>query len=337
MSIGNPGKSLNVHATWHEVLRLLNIDVQVLVLPTTVSCPHCKRNSLHVYQDITSGGAWHYCSTCKFAGDTIELAASAWKQDITTTVLKLNAHGISFPDNALDPSIIDKYILGHVEYRKGIRALWAAAQERLPLNDTPTIAKLHDKFTAGHTASSITWVRRGKQFLGGCHINDVLRAFRQEKVRNSGPDLDPHTLNSGRGRIFKGRGWSDVLVLPYYELPGKIRGFTFIGRDGGSKDIIYRRVSSGTEGLKLGADTAAYDPGLSMYETMFSYHPKYKSTTFVIADPLVALRLQLRHLKQSNTPLPICGSYSDGKLINRWLWSAAFSRNFAKNEVQSQY
>ena len=330
MSISNPGKSLNVHATWHEVLQLLDINVQVLVLPATVSCPHCKRNSLHVYQDITSGGAWHYCSTCKFTGDTIELAASVWKQDIATTVLKLNAHGISFPDNALDPSIIDRYILGHVEYRKGIQTLWTRAQERLPLNDTPTIAKLHDKFTAGHAASSITWPRRGKHFLGGCHINDVLRAFRQEKVRNSGPDLDPLTLNSGRGRIFKGRGWSDVLLFPHYELPGKIRGFTFIGREGGSKDIVYRRVSNGTEAndRRQYAGAAAHDPGLSMYETMFSYHPKYKNTTFVIENPLVALRLQLRHLKQSNTPLPICGSHSDGNLINRWLWSAAFPRNF---------
>lgn len=329
MSIGNPGKSLNVHATWHEVLRLLKVDVQVLVLPTTVSCPHCKQISLHVYQDITSGGAWHYCSACKFAGDSIELAASVWNQDITTTILKLNAHGISFPADALDPSIIDKYVLGHVEYRKGIQSLWALAQERLPKNDTPAIAKLHDKFTAGYAASSITWARRGKNFLGGCHINDVLRAFRQEKVRNSGSDLEPFTLNSGSSRIFKGRGWSDVLVFPYHELPGKIRGFTFIGREGASKDILYRRVSNTrSEGLKLGTDVAAYDPGLSMYETMFSYHPKYKNTTFVLSDPVAALKLQLRHLRQSNIPLPICGSYTDGSLINRWLWSTMFPRNF---------
>jgi hypothetical protein len=330
MSIGNPGKSLNIHAPWHEVLQLLGINVQVLVLPATVSCPHCKQNSLHVYQDITSGGAWHYCSTCKFAGDTIELVASVWKQDIATTILKLNAHGISFPDDALDPSIIDRYILGHVEYRKGIQALWELSQERLPLNDTHTIAKLHDKFTAGHAASSITWPRRGKSFLGGCHINDVLRAFRHEKVRNSGPDLDPRTLNSGHDRIFKGRGWTDVLVLPHYELPGKIRGFTFIGREGSAKDILYRRVNNHPAGRrpKIETNAAAYDPGLTMYETMFSYHSRYKSTTFVLADPVVALRLQLRHLRQSNTPLPVCGSYSDGKLTNRWLWSTAFSRNF---------
>jgi hypothetical protein len=329
MSIGNPGKSLNVHATWHEVLRLIDIDVQVLVLPATVSCPHCKQNSLHVYQDITSGGAWHYCSACKFAGDSIELAASVWKQDIATTILKLNAHGISFPDNALDPSIIDKYILGHVEYRKGIKALWALAQERLPRNDTPTITKLQDKFTAGHTASHTTWARRGKQFLGGCHIHDVLRAFRQEKVRNSGPDLVVRTLNSGRNRIFVGHNWTDVLVIPHYDLPGKIKSFTFIGRDGTSKDTVYRRVSDGTEcGNPVGSDTPAYDPGLTMYETMFLYHPTYKNTTFILTDPIVALRLQMRHLRQNNMPLPICGSYSDGKLINRWVWSTMFPKEF---------
>jgi hypothetical protein len=328
MSKGNPGKSLNIHATWHEVLRLLGTDVQVLVLPVTVICPCCTRDGLHVYQDITSGGAWHYCSACKFAGDSIELAADVWNQDIPTTILKLNAYGISFPADVLDPSIIDRYVLGHVEYRKGMQALWALAQERLPKNDTPTIAKLHDKYTSGHAASSITWARRGKQFLGGCHTTDVLRAFRQERVRNADRELGWHDLNSGHNRIFKGKNWADLLIFPYYDLPGKIKGFTLIGRDGETKDILYRRISNHPQSPKLGADDSAYDPGLSMYETLFLYHPKYKNTSFILADPIVALRLQLRHMRQSNKPLPICGSYSDSNLINRWIWSTMFPRNF---------
>lgn len=327
MGKGNPGKSLNTYVTWHEVFRLLGIDVQVLVLPTTVSCPHCRQDALHVYQDNTSGGAWHYCSACKFTGDTLELAASVWDQDIPTTVLKLNAHGISFPDDALDPSIIDRYTQRHVEYRKGMRALWALSQDRLPKKDTPAISKLHDMFTEGHSATSVTWTKRGKNFLGGCHVDDVYRAFRRESVRNAGRPLTHKELNAGHNRVFQGRGWSDVIMFPHYELPGKIKGFTFIGREGTSQDTLYRRVVTNI-GVPLGSDSSMCDPGLSMYETMFLYHPKYKSKTFIVNDPVIAMRLQLRHLRQHNIPLPICGSHSDSNLVNRHMWGAMFPREF---------
>jgi hypothetical protein len=328
MSIGNPGKSLSTHVVWHEVLRLLDIDVQVLVLPTTVTCPHCKRNNFHVYKDNTSGGAWHYCSACNFAGDSIELAAAVWRQDIATTILRLNAQGVSFPANALDPSIINKYVLGHVEYRKGINALWAEAQARLPRKDTETLVKLQDKFTEGHSASHTTWPRRGKEFLGGHHRDDIVRALHPASAKTHGPNAPAHQLDVGTHRTFKGNGWSDVLMMPHYDLPGKIRGFTFIGRDGGPDDIVYRRIGVTGSRPKRGADVPHYDPGLTMYNTMFTYHPEYKNTTFVLDDPVRALRLQMKHLRQSNTPLPICGSYSDGKIINRKIWDTVFPRNF---------
>ncbi len=329
MFTGNPGISLNRYAKWHEVLRLLGIQVETVVLPTTVTCPHCTRSTLHIYKDITGAGEWHYCSSCNFAGDTIELAALVWKQDIKTTILKLNAEGVTFPDDSLDEDIITRYILGYVEYRKELLKLWELSRERFPLQDTDALRELHDKFTAGHAATSITWTKRGKHFLGGCHVDDAERAFRQIKVRNNGPDMKPWRLNSSR-QIFKGRGWGDILAIPFFELPGKIRGFLFIGRDADpSSDFVYRRATNQAgKRPKLGSNSPIYDPGLSMYETVFQYHDRYKRTTFVFTDPVLALRIQLRHLKQNRKPLPIVGSYVGDHLLNRQMWDTMFSREF---------
>mgnify|MGYP001239801684 CR=1 FL=1 len=53
MSIGNPGKSLNIHAPWHEVLRLLGINVQVAISGQQVEITdslreHVQRNPARI-------------------------------------------------------------------------------------------------------------------------------------------------------------------------------------------------------------------------------------------------------------------------------------------------
>jgi hypothetical protein len=324
----NAGKSLNTYVRWNEVLALLGIHAQATALPTTVSCPHCSHD-LYIYQDITNGGAWHYCPSCNFAGDTIELAASVWKQDIQTTILKLNARGITFPDDALDPRTIDKYIHTYVSYRKILLNLWLLARDQLPVYDTQAVTKLHERFTAGYSPNAVTWHKRGKKFLGGCHVDDVLRAFKHERASNIPREKHHRLLNAGHDRVFKGRGWDAVLLIPFYDLPGRIKGFLFVGRDGDiSQDIVFRRASNQATKLRVGTDAASYDPGLSMYDTMLEYHPRYKNKTFVLTEPLTALHIQLRHMKQSNQPLPLVGSFTDGHLVNRWLWSTVFPRDF---------
>ena len=51
------------------------------------------------------------------------------------------------------------------------------------------------------------------------------------------------SLNAGRGRVFKGKDWNDVLVIPFYTAPGRIHAFMFIGRDAQAPDdFVLKRV-----------------------------------------------------------------------------------------------
>jgi len=319
--------SLNYHISWDQVLPLLGVEIPVKVLPTVCCCPLCRQQGLRVYKDSISGGEWHYCSACQFTGDTVELAGKAWGLDPVNVFRKLRDQGIAVISKVLDPIAVEKYEEAHIRHRQRLQDMWESAQKRLPLQDTEQMVELCQKLVGRAATPTSTWFERAGRFLGGCHANDVRMALHHTMCTNRLKKGD--SLNAGRGRVFKGKDWADVLVIPFYTAPGKIHAFMFIGRDAEAPDdFVFKRVPVVSHQFETKDQAPIWDSGLSMYETLTIEHKKFGSTTFVLNDPVTALKLQLRHLRDNNTPLPICGSIIDGRISNRHVWKNAAHRDY---------
>ena len=128
--------SLNYHISWDQVLPLLGVEIPVKALPTVCRCPLCRQQGLRVYKDSISGGEWHYCSACRFTGDTVELAGKVWGLDPVNVFRKLRDHGVEVISKVLDPVAVEKYEEAHIRHRQRLQDMWKAAQKRLPLQDT---------------------------------------------------------------------------------------------------------------------------------------------------------------------------------------------------------
>jgi hypothetical protein len=94
------------------------------------------------------------------------------------------------------------------------------------------------------------------------------------------------------------------LVVPYYDLPGRICGFLFVGRDGKYPvDFVYRRANLGPRGNQYGPDSA--EAGLAMHPKALEASNAWDRAIVATAKPLTGLALQMRHLEQSQQALPL--------------------------------
>jgi hypothetical protein len=317
-----PGESLNTYLKWQHALPLLGLDISPNMLPAVGQCPLCGQTALHVYNDITLGGAWHYCIRCNFKGDTVELAAQVWNTSPHDVFYKMADAGLQLPDKVFDVGVVDKYIACYIDYRKRFWDFWERARRRLALQDTEQIARLQGKLLGRKTVTNDVWAERGGRFVGACHYYDAIEVFQPQLAVNHREN--GRMMNAGKTRIFIGRGWGDVLVLPFFQLPGKFHGFMFVGREADGPEDIAFKLLDGVRGSN--PDHPRYDSGLLMHDVLHNQHPQFGAEIFVLEDPLAALKIQMRHLQTNKRPLPICAGFSRERIANRHIWKALPAR-----------
>jgi len=314
--------SLNSHIGWHQVLPLLEVDVAVGPFPMIVRCPLCNNRRLHIYDDTKFGGNWHYCPNCKSAGDLVELAASVWKCSVYDTIMRMADNGVAFPPQLLTCAAIakyeDKYILRRIKHQKLIEAACADLTE-----GKANVWGIINKLGILQEHHKPTWAKRMGKFVGACDRGRAAAAFHDQA----------QAVYHGSTRIFVGAGWRDVLVIPFRDLPGRCCGFLFIGRQGNKKDHIYKLI------IRHAAYANFAENGLCMYDSLLCKTARqdwFKDDVFVITDPIAAIRLQSKHMRESELPLPIVGTYSaqattlktSRTLVTHNTWKNVPNKNF---------
>lgn len=304
---------------WTEVLTHLQVPIPVAALPAQLTCPLCRAAALWVFPDRLWGGQWLHCRACGFAGDVIELAAQAWTTGIESALLRLHALGVPLPESGTDPAAIAAYVRDHPEYRRQIRAFWQAAQDELAIHHTSETRQLVLRAVGVRHYTLSQWDEQGRRYLGAADRLTAERLFH--------PGASRYRQQSGRRghgggahRLFRGPGWGMVLVVPFYDLPGRLCGFLFIGReaDPAAGDWVYQPVRQGA------VNARPKEAGLQMIDGLFAPpHPLLgDESLFVIPDPALALTLQLRALAADTMrPLPIVGSYGDHRAATRAVWT----------------
>ena len=305
--MSNPSQSLSSLLTWNEVLPAIGIDgPRRFDLPQSMDCPLCERGVFTVMRDNVLHSQWVYCHLCRFAGDLIELAAQAQKLSLLDAIASLEAKSLF--SRQINDNDVTHYTEEHLAYRRRINAFWDSARNA-PLRPGglgPTgYSRLRRLFLADN-AFHTEWPRLEGRLFGLASreaVEELLfpRSFEvQERLNRNGMYTFRRGGGPGKRRLFPRQDWDQVVVIPHFDLPGRIIGFSFVGGDMDNPEFVYKRANIGS--------CAAHprESGLAFLQSIDEPTlPALRDAAFLFVDPMVATLLHARHLRESQSPLPI--------------------------------
>ena len=254
---------------------------------------------MRVFDDAVGGGGWFVCGDCNRYGDMIELAAATWELSIPAAVAKLQRGGLALPDDA---DSIGAYLRQHVQYRVRLTAMWDQAREQIAAPNRKgerllSTLRLHCR------APQERWADGPGHLIGSLETDQVERAFAPGSMSHA--DGRNRKANPSANRTFRGKDWRDLLVLPFWDLPGRLCSVLAIGREANSnKDFVIKRIATGPRG---------YVHGHSDVELGLALHPcvpkvaadDWNGRVIATNDPITALRMQFKNFDSSRNPLPL--------------------------------
>jgi hypothetical protein len=273
--------------SWLRVLPQLGVTPRSSVLPAVTDCPLCG-GRLHIYQDTLFGGEWHHCHSCEAVGDMISLAAAYWKLDLVQAGLR-----IIESDDPRDAETHASY----VSLRDHLHQAVAASQTVDRLRLSSVLRRLNIT-----QCDRTRWAERLGRFVGIMSKSELNKALWSTQKRPG----------DGCDRFLRGRGreWGDMLVVPFYDVPGRVQGLWMIGRDFSDKDVVFTKVST--------CDHRIPETGLGLLSAVSETpDPEFGQTVFVVNDTLVAIRIQDKNFRQSNRPLPLISCHPQGRMSAR--------------------
>lgn len=105
------------------------------------------------------------------------------------------------------------------------------------------------------------------------------------------------------------RDWKEVIVIPFYDLPGRVSALQFCHLKGDKPTPFHYR------GINPGFHGDFYKrPGIGMFQAMEKSDPQLGDDLFVFADPVIALRSHIIKLKDgTGLSLPLVAFYPESK------------------------
>ncbi len=302
-----PTKLVNVHVKWSELAPLLD-SVAEMSLPMQTTCPLCHKGQLTIYQDSISGEEWHYCFSCESSGDLIHLASKVWDCDLIEAITRMADAGLTIPYESLSSENLTKYVEQITAYRTRVANLWSKAQRNM--TETRCGKSLLSRVGLLPRLDIERWESGPVKLYGTCN----LKQFEQCFFPNSAISDNGSNARRSIAWPFKGGGWKDLILIPYFQGPTRLSGMLFIGRLGRKyEDFIYKRIL---------LDGTKDDPGLAGLMGITQQHKH----VIAMDDALLMSRVQARHFSSDLYPLPIvawrpktnCWSVLNGKRIIFW-------------------
>ena len=257
--------------------------------------------------DAALGGEWAYCKACKFAGDMITLSSCAWKLDIHTTITRLIEQGVlEIPSHKKDPH--HSYIHNYYEPLIRLRTLWQECQNKHIRPETAGMRMLQRRLGVDDVAAD--WNERAGQFIGSANKVLIESVIQHGKYQNWVENR--HKFKVGfQTNIFQGRKWKELLVVPFWDMPGRMSAFMLIGREADKEnDYLYKSLIQEVS-----------DGGVAMLPAIMNgKHQYFDNKKFILLDLDIAIRLHTRYSKEHAQPLPLAVAYDDGKYVTQDIW-----------------
>ena len=280
--------------TWSVIAPSLGLPQTNPVFPVRTVCPFCE-GSMSIYKDNKNGEEWAYCSSCQQSSSVFQLASQVWDVPLKTAVNKL----ADMHNTSVTSAEFDSYIKKCVETQRKADKLWKKAQKNL-LKPRVGLARLRNKLGIHFRQLSRDRLEKGPATLFG--VSNV------QEVR----DLWGGRKSYRKAEFFKGKGWGDVLVVPYFKAPGNVSSILFVGREGKkSTDQIFQ-----TYARRNGRSSNAA-LGFAGLHAVLDYECDHVILT---SDALNMLRIQMRHFVTNLKPLPIVSWKDDPQnvLVCNW-------------------
>lgn len=288
-------RSLSRFVCWDKVIAALGIPVTSRALPLQIHCPLCKGSRLLIVPDPAADGQWHYCRDCGSKGDIIDLASKAWKLSHDATVAKLVQMGALYSKGEPATKLIRRYTKAAKRLER-IEAMLERGKEYVL--HSKELSVIMNKLEVVSRATPERYRRTYGRIMGGMPAIDVEAVFTPRNVVYNKPGAKRKSAKSAT-RIFKTGWWGDVLFIPFYDLPGRVSRFQFIGREGRLElDWPAKYTADSTHKFR--------DPGLTFHPDLVKQMP---STVFAVEDLVIYLRLQAFHHSKSDKVLPLVNWY----------------------------
>lgn len=263
---------------WSAASSLLQLNPASEVLPTRAECPQCRKPGLLVYC-TTVRESWHCCEECNFSGNLLDLCAAGWKLGKLETLQTLTSHKLlTATEETRLLNNWERYEKRRLRHEK----LWRMASRAQGL----TQRYLHNYCNMNATVSPASWPETLGRICGALPGY----SFQLSSVRKLKGSIRPITS----------------LIMPFYSRPRQLCGFLALRDKPSALDPTYTAT---------GGDTV-------------SFHSVYRSCGFlaldtvlqsrsqriiVLAEPLRALSMHIRHSATSKVPLPVTSTFWDEK------------------------
>jgi len=282
--------------TWPLIAPSLGLPQTNPVFPVQTLCPLCE-GSLSIYKDNKNGEEWAYCLDCRWSSSVLQLAAHIWGVPLTVAVERLaELHNTNVTEEEVQ-TYIKRCVLTHEKANK----LWNKAQTNLS-KLSPGLSKLRIHLGLNISQLSTSRITDGPAKLFGiAHVSEVKRLWTPNRAHR-------------KAEFFKGKGWEDILVIPYFKAPNNVASILFVGREGKkSSDQIFQTYAR--RGRKYTSSNAS--SGFAGLSSVTDYNCGH---TILTSDVLSNLRIQTRHFLTSVTPLPMVSWYDDpgGTFASNW-------------------
>ena len=167
---------------------------------------------------------------------------------------------------------------------------------------SPSLCGIRREHCLHLEVSDPRWLAGPGQLIGAIHHQVVERTYHPG---TTGAPTSAH-------RPFKGLGWTEVLTVPYYDLPGRICAFMFFGRNGRRPlDEVFKPVHLAVGNCEAGL---AGLPSIDMAD-----NPR---DVIALSDYMLALRIQFRVFNVSMAPAPIVVWHDNGRIKTQHAWRA---------------
>jgi hypothetical protein len=306
-----PPKQVCIQANWHEVSRVLGLPSTNQALPVHTACPLCHGERLSIYQDSISGGCWHYCFSCGSTGDLIELAAAVWKVSVSEALVRLAYEGVPIPAESLTEESVNGYLKGHRAFQQRLRTLWNKSRAALVHERMVDANMIRKRLGLIDAVSKERTLKGPARLFGVAPATAMAHAFC--------PSLPEGGVSHAKSP-FQGRGWTEVVIVPYWSAPGQISAIYAIGRQAGPNDQVMATVPGpGVHSEHLNRREA----GLAGLPTILELT---SPAVLAVSNTTTFLKMQMRHFATSTKPLPLVAWYAGKMGVTHTAWDTLHHR-----------
>ncbi len=264
-----------------------------------VDCPSCQKPTLYLYEDFVTDGIWLHCTECKSRADIITCGAQIWNTSRVEALSRFVELGVTGKKDT--DRLSGEYIRAWNRIETA-EAFWSTVSSQLWSHGDDIIAVRLRELGLDKSIDACTGL------IGVAHPDQVAEFSRamgravQPRMREHGPSL----------------------VLPFYDLPGRITGYLIVQYD---DKFMTRRTFVPVSGHLRRSDAGYY-----MLDTvLLPPTPALRSSYFVMDDPFWVLKSQCTQLKAGLPLLPLAASYSGTEAVSaglNWQSFAATPRLF---------